>query len=658
MNIASLHASHLFHENYTLINEIGTGTHSTVYTAKNSQGELVAVKKYAVRDQDAIEILEQNGSSVNTFISQLAQKELKIGQLTDHPNIVKIKEVFLEDSTAYIVMDYIEGETLNNNYSFEVRIALMQQLLSAIEHLTLRNVIIDDLRSQNVLISHQHLTLLDLGGNEILFQDADMLFGHYLEMIESTLQHLGGDAVLEKCKHLLPPSVREETISPAHVKVLVTWIEALQKELSTSLQVNNTFCESSAEQVLAAHTQLQAQYPDHISFNTAQHSKFLAYSLIAAQVLKKFSPGKYTDAYLQNTHFLRYNSGPKSLEELFRQYPVRPDYDTAYSQVGSALISVSPSLKETESQESAWAIFEKNDRESYFVSDHINAIFESENISPHHYRDRIEQIVEETPPSNEGLIYNFFIPKNAPLHKAVYLSEGYGIPIGDPHSETQLRDFFERYTSGLVEEKNTQLRFLPSAVIPDIKSYRFTTIPREQLNAYSKKVEEVVHAIFADHLNEMLELAAFAFEVEKESNQRGYHQLCYRHLCRRDVQLAQYYWHKIEGEHKFTLLPAIIACLLNKNRFIQAYNYFQQYEEQLIHKDQLIAQFAFLFIEQDNRPMLDLMVKKLTEPRVKKFVLELASSHYPEYAQENIPGEIENLMSYDELLELGKQTNY
>lgn len=684
MNVTALHASQSlykinntesdFQKNYTLLNQIGKGTHSTVFLSKNSRGELVAVKKYAINDESIIALLKKNGISVATFIEQLAQKELHIGQLTDHPNIVKIKEVFFENCTAYVVMDYVEGQPFNcfKKHPSETRVTFMRQFLSAIEHFLLRNIIIDDLWSENILISSNgtHLTLVDLGGNEIISHDAEMPVGHYLEMIEHMLESLGGESakVLNNCKHFLPPSLREEIISPAHVRVLISWIEALQQELSIPLNLNNTFSEDSADEILTVHTQLQSQYPNHVSINTAQHSKFLAYSLIAANVLKKFSPGKYPDSYLQNTHILRYPCEhlPKSLEDLFQLLPMRDDYDTASSLVGDALLSVSPSLKEKESEESAWGIFENNERKGN-VAYYVCKFLESEKVSPIHFRGQIKAVVKEAPKSNEGLIYNFFIPKDAPLYKAIYLSQPYGIPIGDAHSQTNLLNFYEQYIQGLVEEENSQLRFLPSALIPEnnfdltkVKSYRFTTIPSEQLNAYTKKIETVVNEIFKNHLEEMLQLAAFASDVEIQSNlsekQKGYQELCYRHLCRRDIQLALYYWHKIDDQnpHKFSYLPGMIICLLNKNRLIEADYYFQLYESRLIHKEQLIARFGLAYIERDNRPMLDSMLKKLSDSSVKKFILVLAGSRYPEYAQENIPEDLESLMSDDEIINLAQ----
>lgn len=313
---------------YPVLQEIGKGTYSTVFLSKDAQDELVAVKKYEITDKNILNLLEENGISGKAYAQQLAEKEWRQGQLIDHPNIVKIREIFFEDAAAYVVMNYIEGKTEDSfeHYSLETRVIFMQQLLSAIEHLLLRNIVVDDLWLGNLLISNGKLTLLDLGGNEMINIDVKMAVGHYVEMMEHVVVCIGGEKgakAVDQCKTLLSATLRGEMISGTHIRPLVSWVGAMQKELSAPI-LNNTFSLDSAEQVLTAHTELQAQYPSHISFSTAQHSKFLAYSLIAAEVLKKFSP----DRYSRNIHLLRYpfDHLPKSLEDLFQRLPIREEF--------------------------------------------------------------------------------------------------------------------------------------------------------------------------------------------------------------------------------------------------------------------------------------------------------------------------------------------
>ena len=200
-NLLDLQAAQLedktptFHDKYTLVQEIGKDTHSTVFLAINSHGEKVAVKRYEITDQDLIDLLQEHGMRVDDYVKQLALNELEIGKRTNHPHLVKIKEVWIESPAAYVVMDYIEGKVLDHpeNYSPEMRIAFTQQLLSATQHLLLRNIIVDDLWSENMLISHgTHLTLIDLGGNEWIGGETHLPVSHYVEMMEHVITNIGG----------------------------------------------------------------------------------------------------------------------------------------------------------------------------------------------------------------------------------------------------------------------------------------------------------------------------------------------------------------------------------------------------------------------------------------------------------------------------------
>lgn len=667
-----------FQDKYVIQKEIGKGTYSTVYLCKDPQGKQFAVKKYALNNQELITIFEQNGLSISAFIEQLAENERDIGRLTDHPNIVKIREVILENSVAYVVMDYIEGEPPDwfETYPKETRLLFLRQLLSAIEHLLLRNVIIDDLWTGNMIVSHgAHLTLIDMGGNEIIHRDAAMPLEHYFKMIQNMVDIIGGDLgrkTLANCDHMLPIEIRNEIIASNHIKPLVGWIEAMQKELSTPVNLSNTIHEESSDKILDSFFRIQDQHPDHISFCTAQTSKFLPYSLVAVNVLKKFNPGAYTESYLQNTTFLRYPNAhsPCCLGELFQQFPVEGDYDTASSLVGEALISVSPSLNEKEGDESAWAIFEANDRKGDIIQ-YLQYIFEVEHVSPLHYREKIKNLARETPKSAQGIIYHFLIPKNDPIHTAVYLSEPYGIPKGDPHLPDGIVNFYQKYKQGEIANENPQLRFLPSALHPknkfnlgQIKSYRFTTIPEEQLAKFARKVETVVEQIYHDHLEEMLQLAALAAETETLSDttaqQQGYQKLCHQHAYRGDHRLALYYWHKLDDQnpHRGAYLTGVLACLLRNQYIDQAYHYFNEHEAIIKQKEQIIARFALQYLERGNVSMFELMLSKLDDSDLKKFLEVVADSKLPdsEYNPEYVPGLEDSFISDDELIRKALET--
>ena len=137
-------------------------------------------------------------------------------------------------------------------------------------------------------------------------------------------------------------------------------------------------------------------------------------------------------------------------------------------------------------------------------------------------------------------------------------------------------------------------------------------------------------------------------EQEKNPN-NSFHYMTVRQIANDSsfcftVPMLRYY---VLHTHKNGLMPALRRIgkkiLIRRDLFID-----------WIEKEQLIARFALAYIERDNRLMFDSMLKKLSDSSVKKFILVLAGSRYPEYVQENIPEDLESLMSDDELINLAQ----
>ena len=90
-------------ELYELIKKIGRGGMSVVYLAQDADlGKLWAVK----------EVKDAHG---------LARREAEILKRIDHPAFPRIVDVLSEGGRLYIVMDYIEGETLEECIQREIR---------------------------------------------------------------------------------------------------------------------------------------------------------------------------------------------------------------------------------------------------------------------------------------------------------------------------------------------------------------------------------------------------------------------------------------------------------------------------------------------------------------------------------------------------------
>jgi serine/threonine-protein kinase len=90
-----------FYGPYKVLYMIGAGTFARVYRAVHREtGRVVAVKVLRRRHRDDPRQVEQ-------FL-----REGKMGLQLRHPNIVSIYDIVNDSRTPYLVMEFVEGETL------------------------------------------------------------------------------------------------------------------------------------------------------------------------------------------------------------------------------------------------------------------------------------------------------------------------------------------------------------------------------------------------------------------------------------------------------------------------------------------------------------------------------------------------------------------
>ena len=137
----------------------------------------VAVKEFffeehCYREDITGEVLTKSEKGRELFLrfKEKLKKEASILLDLDHPHIVNVSEVFEENNTAYMVMEFIDGENLKdvitNDKAFTQDKALhyIKQVAAALEYIHRHNIIHLDVKPANILIDKAgNAKLIDFG---------------------------------------------------------------------------------------------------------------------------------------------------------------------------------------------------------------------------------------------------------------------------------------------------------------------------------------------------------------------------------------------------------------------------------------------------------------------------------------------------------------
>lgn len=135
-------------ERYELIKKIGAGGMADVYMAKDILLDRVV----------AVKILHSNFAEDNDFIIRFRHEAQSAGKLT-HPNIVGIYDVGCDGDIHYIVMEYVEGETLKQyiqshpNIPIDTAVRIAIDIGNALEEAHANGIIHCDIKPHNILLT-------------------------------------------------------------------------------------------------------------------------------------------------------------------------------------------------------------------------------------------------------------------------------------------------------------------------------------------------------------------------------------------------------------------------------------------------------------------------------------------------------------------------
>ena len=160
-----------FEQLYTKGLQLGIGYTSKVYKCTNNE----TGKVYACKEINKMK-LNQKSSRNGSLMARL-RVEIDICRRIDHPNIVKIHEVFEDKHTVMLVMDYMEGGELfdqiieRGSLSEKEAADIVKKICVALKYLHEQGISHRDLKPENVLLVSKgditDIKLIDFGMSKV-----------------------------------------------------------------------------------------------------------------------------------------------------------------------------------------------------------------------------------------------------------------------------------------------------------------------------------------------------------------------------------------------------------------------------------------------------------------------------------------------------------
>lgn len=149
---------------YTLVAPLGGGGMGTVWTVRDEEGHLFAMKLL----RGGTPVTPQQKKEEEQERRRLRREALALSKIR-HPGVASIVDMELDDALAFIVTERIEGENLrddvedNGRYEGEDLELLTEKLASAVQAVHEAGVVHRDIKPTNIMISASGPILVDFG---------------------------------------------------------------------------------------------------------------------------------------------------------------------------------------------------------------------------------------------------------------------------------------------------------------------------------------------------------------------------------------------------------------------------------------------------------------------------------------------------------------
>ena len=173
--LARGHADGFFLNEYKVLERLGKGRMAGVYKAQHRLGQVVAIK-----------VLPPSKAKDAVLLGRF-QREARLALKLKHPNIVRAFQVGVGDGLHYLVMEYLEGETLDEVLARRGKflpgeaVRLVYQALQGLEHIHGQGLVHRDLKPANLMLVPaagadgntlpSTVKVLDIGLGRALFDD-------------------------------------------------------------------------------------------------------------------------------------------------------------------------------------------------------------------------------------------------------------------------------------------------------------------------------------------------------------------------------------------------------------------------------------------------------------------------------------------------------
>ncbi len=172
--LARGHAEGFFLNEYKILDRLGKGRMAGVYKAQHELGQIVAIK-----------VLPPSKAKEANLLGRF-HREARLALRLKHPNIVRTFQTGEAQGLHFIVMEYLEGETLEDVLARRGKmppgeaVRLIYQALQGLQHIHAQGLVHRDLKPSNMMLvgstadstARATLKILDIGLGRTLFDEA------------------------------------------------------------------------------------------------------------------------------------------------------------------------------------------------------------------------------------------------------------------------------------------------------------------------------------------------------------------------------------------------------------------------------------------------------------------------------------------------------